>query len=92
MINNQLAIGILIMNISAFLLFGLDKNFAKRRMWRISESVLLGTAVLGGSVGAYIGMHIFRHKTKKPKFYVGIPVIIIVQAVLVIWYCCVWVM
>ena len=54
MINNQLAIGILIMNIATFLLFGLDKTFAKEKMWRIPEAVLLGIALLGGSFGAYM--------------------------------------
>jgi uncharacterized membrane protein YsdA (DUF1294 family) len=85
-------IGILIINIASFLMFGLDKTFAKERMWRIPESVLLGTAVLGGSIGAYLGMQVFRHKTRKPMFRIGIPVIIILHTVLVIWYCSVWVM
>lgn len=86
MINNQLAIGILIMNIATFLLFGLDKTFAKEKMWRIPEAVLLGIALLGGSFGAYAGMLAFRHKTRKPAFRVGIPVIIIAQCLCVVVY------
>ena len=59
----------------------LDKQFAKRHMWRISEIHLLLIALLGGSIGGWTGMYMFRHKTQHIKFYVGIPLIIALQAI-----------
>ena len=69
-------------NLLAFLMYGFDKWRAIRDGWRIPEARLLTVAVLGGSVGAYLGMKIFRHKTRKNKFRVGIPVIFAVQVIL----------
>lgn len=59
----------------------LDKQFAKRHIWRISEIHLLLIALLGGSIGSWTGMYMFRHKTQHIKFYVGIPLIIVLQVV-----------
>ena len=73
-------------NVVTFLVYGLDKWKAKRDAWRISESTLLLLAAAGGSVGALLGMQIFRHKTKHVKFTVGVPVILLVQVALVIWW------
>lgn len=53
----------------AFFLYGIDKSKAKRKQWRIRESVLLGFAFLGGAVGALLGMNLFRHKTKHWYFW-----------------------
>lgn len=75
-----------IVNIIAFLLYGLDKQKAKMNRWRIPEKVLLGVAVAGGSVGAFIGMRMFRHKTKKPKFYIGVPVIFLLQVAAIAYF------
>ena len=75
----------IVINIAAFLLYGLDKQKARMNRWRIPEATLLGIAVLGGSVGAYAGMKAFRHKTKKPKFYIGVPAILILQAAAVVY-------
>lgn len=72
-------------NLLAFLLFGIDKQRAKRGKWRISEASLMGAAVLGGSVGAWVGMKIFRHKTKHRKFAWGIPVLLFCQILAGIW-------
>ena len=69
-------------NVVAFLAFGLDKLKAKADAWRIPEKTLLGLAVIGGSVGAILGMRTFRHKTRHKKFSVGLPVILVVQIVL----------
>ena len=69
-------------NLLAFLMYGFDKWRAVRDGWRIPEARLLAVAVLGGSVGAYLGMKIFRHKTRKNKFRVGIPVIFAAQVIL----------
>lgn len=62
-----------------------DKHKAKKNKWRIPESTLMLTAALGGSVGSLIGMYTVRHKTKHPKFTVGIPLILALQIVLAVW-------
>lgn len=72
---------LLAVNIITFIVFGIDKQRAKNHEWRISEATLIGFAVIGGSVGALVGMRFFRHKTKHKKFTVGIPVILMIQAV-----------
>lgn len=64
-------------NIISFIMYGIDKFFAKKNMYRISEKALLLSALLMGGVGACTGMYTFRHKTKKPIFYVGVPVLIL---------------
>jgi len=77
-----------LVNVAAFALMGLDKYFARRDMRRIPEATLMGIAVIGGSVGAMGGMYFFRHKTRKPRFYVGLPVILAIQVLFflgVIW-------
>ena len=71
-------------NITAFILYGADKKKAKRGQWRIPEKTLLGVAVIGGSAGAILGMFLFRHKTKKRKFKVVVPLLFIVQLALLI--------
>ena len=74
-----------IINVATFLTYGLDKWKAKRSKWRIRETALLMLAVLGGSIGAWLGMKVLHHKTQHKKFKYGIPAIIIVQAI-IIWY------
>lgn len=66
-------------NIVAFFVYGIDKLKAKRNRWRIPESTLLLLAVIGGSVGALLGMKVWHHKTMHKKFTYGIPLIISVQ-------------
>ena len=72
----------LAVNITSFLLYGIDKYKAKKGRWRISEATLLLMAVIGGSIGAWGGMRIWHHKTMHKKFKYGIPVIIIFQVAL----------
>lgn len=67
------------LNIITFLTFGLDKLKAKKGKWRIPESTLLIMAIIGGSIGAYSGMKVWRHKTMHKKFKYGIPAIILMQ-------------
>ena len=74
---------ILAINIATFFLYGIDKYKAKKGQWRISEVALLTMAAIGGSIGAWIGMRIWHHKTMHKKFMYGIPVIIILQVALV---------
>lgn len=71
-------------NVATFLVYGVDKWKAKRSKWRITEAALLLLAVLGGSMGALLGMKVWRHKTMHKKFKYGIPLIIIVQVVVVL--------
>ena len=74
--------GLLALNLITFITYGIDKRKAKKSRWRISESSLLLLALCGGSVGAWLGLQVWRHKTQHKKFYVGIPVIMVVQATL----------
>ena len=69
----------LLINFITFVVYGIDKKKAKRQQWRISEKTLIILAIIGGSLGAVAGMKTFRHKTKHKKFYIGIPIIIIIQ-------------
>ena len=76
---------LLIVNAIAFLLILIDKQKARKNKWRISEATLMFSAVLGGSIGALLGMYTFRHKTKHLKFTLGIPTILVLQIFLVIF-------
>ncbi len=80
------AIYLIGINVLTFLIYGVDKWKAKRDKWRIPEDTLIWLAVAGGSVGALLGMHLFRHKTRHRKFLIGIPVILLVQVVLLYFF------
>ena len=70
---------------AAGLLFMLaDKHRARKKQWRIPEAALMGIAAMGGSIGALLGMYAFHHKTRHPKFYIGIPVLLVIQLCLAI--------
>ena len=75
-------------NVVAFVMYGIDKWKAKQHKWRISEAALLGLAVLGGSVGAWLGMKVWHHKTQHKKFKYGIPIILIAQIVILLLTSC----
>lgn len=75
-----LFIYLLVINLTAFAAYGLDKKKAEKDRWRIPEATLVMLAVLGGSIGALAGMLAFHHKTKKPKFVIGIPLILLLQS------------
>ncbi len=74
-------------NVITFVVFGLDKGRAKAGKWRIPERTLLLLSLAGGSLGALAAMLLFRHKTRKAKFVVGVPVMFVVHCVAVgmIW-------
>ncbi len=73
---------LLLVNLLAFALYGIDKLKAKKGAWRIPESTLLLVAFLGGSLGALLGMELFRHKTKHAKFKVLVPLFLILHIAL----------
>jgi uncharacterized membrane protein YsdA (DUF1294 family) len=77
---------LLLINIITFALYAIDKLNAKTDSWRISERMLILFAVAGGSVGALFGMYICRHKTRKPKFKFGVPAILVVQIILIVYW------
>ena len=74
---------LVVINVVTFFVYGIDKWKAKKFMWRVSEAALLGLAVVGGSIGAWLGMKTWHHKTLHRKFKFGVPVIIIVQLALI---------
>ena len=76
---------LLIINLLTFLLYGIDKWKAKRARWRIPEAALLGMAAVGGSIGAWLGMRVWHHKTQHKKFRYGVPAILVAQIVLLVW-------
>jgi uncharacterized membrane protein YsdA (DUF1294 family) len=75
----------LIMSIIGFVTMGIDKRKAIRRGWRIPERTLLLIAFIGGGLGSFLGMHLFRHKTKHMKFIVLIPLSWLLNVLLWIW-------
>jgi len=75
---------LLLINAAAFLLMLADKHKSRKKKWRIPESVLLYTALFGGSVGSLIGMYTVRHKTKHLRFTVGIPFMLVLHIILLI--------
>ena len=80
----NIIIYLIIINLIAFLAMFIDKKKAQKDKWRIKESTLLILALIGGSIGAISGMYIFHHKTQKPRFYIGFPIIIILQILVII--------
>ncbi len=79
---------LLILNIFAYILMFADKRKAIKNKWRIPERVLILSALLGGSVGALLGMYVFHHKTQKNKFRIGIPAILILQILIALALIC----
>ena len=74
---------LIVINVVTFLVYGTDKWKAKQGSWRLSEASLLILAVIGGSIGALLGMKIWHHKTMHKKFKYGLPLILIIQIILI---------
>lgn len=72
-------------NIITFVVYICDKRKAQKNKWRVKESTLLLLAASGGSIGALLAMYGFRHKTKHPKFFIGVPLILLLQAGLIFY-------
>ncbi len=86
----MLRIGLIYMvmiNMVTFALYGMDKRRAVKNKWRISERALLGAAFFGGSLGAVLGMHMFRHKTKHWRFKILVPLFLLLHIVLLYFGC-----
>ena len=77
---------LLAVNVLTFVVFGVDKWKARMGRWRVPEATLLGLAALGGSVGAWLAMHLFHHKTQKKKFRYGVPALFVLQVVAVVYF------
>lgn len=76
---------LVVINILGFLVMGLDKHKAKMGNRRIPENTLFGFTILGGGIGTIIGMYVFHHKTKKMKFKIGMPLILILEVLIFIY-------
>ena len=85
MIKYILLIVLAAVNLLSFALYGIDKLKAKKGAWRIPEATLLLVAFLGGSLGALLGMELFRHKTKHVKFKVLVPLFLILHIALAVY-------
>ena len=72
-------------NVLGLVLFGIDKWKAKHDKWRISEATLLSVTTIGGSIGAWVGMKVWHHKTMHKKFKYGIPLVMVLQFVLLLF-------
>ena len=80
-----LLIYLLTINALGFWIMLDDKQRARKKRWRVPEATLLTVAILGGSAGCFLGMRLCRHKTRKPKFSIGIPVILLAQVLFLGW-------
>ena len=87
-IKQIILIYLIAINVVAFFLYGIDKWKAKRSKWRISEAMLLGLAVIGGSIGAWLGMKVWHHKTMHKKFKYGLPLILVAQIAIILFTSC----
>lgn len=81
---SYLVIYLAIINLTGFAVMGIDKLKARKRAWRIPESTLFVIAIIGGSLGTTIGMHLFHHKTRHWYFLYGMPAILFMQIALVV--------
>ena len=75
---------LVLINILSFILFGIDKYKAIKNKYRISENTLIGLSTIGGSIGSLLGMILFKHKTKKLKFKIIIPLLILINTIIII--------
>ncbi len=76
---------LILINLIGFFVMWLDKRKAKKGKWRIPENTLFLITLLGGGIGTIAGMYTFRHKTKKLKFTIGLPAILILEIILFIY-------
>lgn len=84
---NALICYIFVINLVSFMMFGIDKYKARRGQWRISEATLLAVAAIGGSIGAWMGMKVWHHKTLHSKFRYGVPIMLLAHIALMAYFC-----
>ena len=77
---------LLIMNAAGVLVMTADKLFAKSGAWRVPERSLLGIAAIGGSIGVWLAMYTVRHKTRHAKFVIGVPLILVCQIGIILYF------
>ena len=80
-----LAVDLAAINLATFIVYGADKRRARKGKWRVPEKTLFLLPLLGGSVGALLGMRVFHHKTRHWYFVWGIPAILLAQIALAVW-------
>lgn len=80
-----LLVYLILINALGFFLMLADKRKARKKKWRIPEATLMAVALLGGSLGSWLGMYTFRHKTRHMKFVLGVPGILILQILLAVF-------
>ena len=78
---------LVVINLVSFMMFGIDKYKARRGQWRISEATLLAVAAIGGSIGAWMGMKVWHHKTLHSKFRYGVPIMLLAHIALMAYFC-----
>lgn len=76
---------LIIINLITFIVFALDKICAIKKKWRYKVVTLLGLCFIGGSLGGFLAMHLFRHKTKKKIFVIGVPLMLIIQIMILLF-------
>lgn len=81
----SLVIYLLVINFITLIAFIIDKKNAIKHRYRISEKILFFLSLIGGSVGALVGMYVFRHKSKKLKFVIGIPLILVMEVIIILY-------
>lgn len=81
-----LLIYLVFINLISFLAFGFDKHRANRDKWRLKNGLLLGLSFIGGAIGGLIGMKVFRHKTKKAYYKMGLPLMILMQVLILVLF------
>lgn len=77
---------LIVINLITFIVFAIDKICAIKKKRRYKEASLLGMCLVGGAIGGFLAMHLFHHKTKKKVFVIGVPLIIIIHLVIIIWF------
>ena len=77
---------LIIINLITFIVFALDKIYAIKKKWRFKEISLLGMCFVGGAIGGFLAMYLFRHKTKKKLFVIGVPLIIVIHLFIILWF------
>ena len=82
----NIIIYLLVINVLGFLAMGLDKLKARKGRWRIPENTLFAFTILGGGIGTIAGMYVFHHKTKKMKFKVGMPLVLILEILIFVYF------